>query len=47
MASDGANCFRFSLHNSSFILAAQRRAVDFIEWLGLTHMHAAVTQPRW
>ena len=43
MASDGANCFRFSLHNSSFILAAQRRAVGFIEWLGLTHMRAAVT----
>jgi hypothetical protein len=35
MAGDGAICFHFSLHNLSFILAAQRPAVGFIDWLGL------------
>src|SRR6266404_6146272 len=28
-------CFHFILHNFSFILAAQRRAVGSSEWLGL------------
>jgi hypothetical protein len=29
-------CFHFSLHNSPFILAAERPTVGFIDWLGLT-----------
>jgi hypothetical protein len=34
MACDGANCFHFSLHNSPFILAAQRPAAGFPNCLG-------------
>jgi hypothetical protein len=31
MAGESATCFHFSLHKSSFILAAQRPAVGFID----------------
>jgi hypothetical protein len=34
MAGDGEIYRNFILHNLSFNLAAQRRAVGFIDWLG-------------
>src|ERR1700720_4080163 len=32
-------CFYFSLHNSSFNLAAQQPAVGFIDWLDVVDRH--------
>jgi len=42
MAGEAVHCFHFKLHNFYFILAAQRPAVGFIDWLDAPCYHFLV-----